>query len=119
MKYYQGNAKNTAQKELKMKTKLSMFAVFAVCLLIQSIAVAGDANAGKAKSDACATCHGKNGKSTNPNNPTLAGQQKNYLIKAMKDYKEGKRQDPTMTTMLSALNDADIENLAEYYSSLK
>jgi len=102
-----------------MKTKLTMFAVFAVCLSIQTFAVAADANAGKAKSESCAMCHGKNGKSTNPNNPSLAGQQKNYLIKAMKDYKDGKRQDPTMSTMITPLSDADIENIAEYYSKLK
>jgi len=102
-----------------MKTKLTMFAVFAVCLFIQSIAVAGDANAGKVKSESCAMCHGKNGKSTMPNNPSLAGQQKAYLIKAIKDYKDGKRKDATMGSMVSTLTDADIENIAEYYSSLK
>ena len=90
-----------------------------VSLSIYSSAMAGDAAAGKAKSEACTSCHGMNGKSTNPNNPSLAGQKKNYLIKAMKDYKEGKRQDPMMSSMMSGLSDADMENLAEFYSSVK
>jgi len=90
-----------------------------VSLSIYSNAMAGDAAAGKEKAAACVSCHGMNGKSTNPNNPNLAGQKKNYLIKAMKDYKDGKRQDAMMTTMISPMSDADIENLAEYFSSVK
>ena len=90
-----------------------------VSLSVYSTAMAGDAAAGKAKSESCVSCHGMNGRSTNPNNPNLAGQKKNYLIKAMKDYKEGKRQDPMMSSMVSALSDEDIENIAEFYSSVK
>ncbi|WP_455206842.1 c-type cytochrome [Kaarinaea lacus] len=91
----------------------------AATLSMSATAVAGDAAAGKAKSESCVACHGMNGRSTNPNNPSLAGQKKNYLIKAMKDYKDGKRQDPMMTSMMAALTDADMENLAEFYSSIK
>lgn len=91
----------------------------AVSLSMSAMAIAGDAAAGKAKSEACVSCHGMNGKSSNPNNPNLAGQKKNYLINAMKAYKEGKRQDPMMNSMMSGLSDADIENLAEFYSSVK
>jgi cytochrome c553 len=91
----------------------------AATLSMSATALAGDAEAGKAKSEACVSCHGMNGRSTNPNNPSLAGQKKNYLIKAMKDYKDGKRQDPMMSSMMAGLSDADIENLAEFYSSVK
>jgi cytochrome c553 len=91
----------------------------AATLSMSATAIAGDAAAGKAKSEACVSCHGMNGRSTNPNNPSLAGQKKNYLIKAMKDYKEGKRQDAMMSSMMAGLSDADIENIAEFYSSVK
>jgi cytochrome c553 len=91
----------------------------AATLCIGDMAVAGDAAAGKTKSEACVGCHGMNGHSNNPNNPNLAGQKKNYLIKAMKDYKDGKRQDPMMSSMMAGLTDADMENLAEYYSTVK
>lgn len=91
----------------------------AATLSMSATAIAGDAAAGKAKSESCVSCHGMNGRSTNPNNPNLAGQKKNYLIKAMKDYKDGKRQDAMMSSMMAGLSDADIENIAEFYSSVK
>lgn len=95
--------------------------VLGVCALLSmsQLAIAGDAAAGKEKSQACTSCHGMNGKSTNPNNPNLAGQKKNYLIKALKDYRDGKRKDAMMNTLTSSLSDQDIENLAEFYSSVK
>lgn len=81
-------------------------------------AMAGDAAAGKAKAAACAGCHGANGVSAVPNYPNLAGQKEAYLIKALKDFKSGARKDPTMSAMAAPLSDADIENLAAYFSSL-
>lgn len=81
--------------------------------------VAGDIEAGKAKSATCLACHGANGISAVDLYPNLAGQKKTYLVKQIKAFKSGDRKDPTMTAMVAALNDTDIENLAEYYSSMK
>ena len=88
-------------------------------LMASSAAYAGDAAAGKAKAESCVSCHGMNGKSTNPNNPNLAGQKKNYLIKALTAYRAGDRKDPMMNSLTAGLTDGDIENIAEYYSSVK
>ena len=82
-------------------------------------AQAGDAAAGKAKSANCTGCHGMNGKSNNPNYPNLAGQKENYLVKAIKDYRDGKRQDAMMGSMVTGLSDADIADLAAFYASVK
>jgi len=84
-----------------------------------NVAVAGDAAAGKAKAATCAGCHGANGISAAPNFPNLAGQKEAYLAKQMKDFKSGARKDPMMSGMAAPLSDADIANLAAYYSSLK
>ena len=93
------------------------------CLAMLSFAAtaqaAGDAEAGKAKAAACAACHGVNGVSMNPIWPNLAGQKDQYLIMQMKAFRDGTRQNPMMSPMAVALTDADIENLAAYYSSLK
>jgi cytochrome c553 len=51
--------------------------------------------------------------------PNLAGQKKGYLIKQMKAFRDGTRVEPSMSPMAKPLTDADIENLAEYYSTLK
>lgn len=93
--------------------------IFVLGFLFAGYAQAGDAVVGKAKSAACTGCHGLNGKSNNPMYPNLASQNKLYLIKAMKDYRDGKRKDPMMNSMLITLTDSDFENIATYYSSLK
>lgn len=83
---------------------------------------AGDAAAGKAKSMACASCHGADGIATIPNYPSLAGQNEGYLVSSLKDYKNKQRTGAFATIMsMQAVNlsDADIENLAAYYAGLK
>jgi cytochrome c553 len=82
-------------------------------------AMAGDVAAGKAKSATCAGCHGGNGMSMVPMYPNLAGQKEQYLVKQMKAFRDGTRADPTMSAMAKPLSDADIDNLAAYYASLK
>lgn len=80
---------------------------------------AGDAAAGKTKAAACAGCHGMDGNSPAPNFPKLAGQHESYLLKQLHDFKSGKRKDPTMTAMVAPLTDADMANLAAYFSGQK
>ena len=87
-------------------------------VLFSAASMAGDINAGKAKSALCAGCHGLNGISAAPNYPNLAGQKKNYLKMAINSYRSGTRNDPTMKAMVAGLNDADADNLAAYFSSL-
>ncbi len=82
-------------------------------------AMAGDIDAGKQHAASCAGCHGAAGISSNPAWPNLAGQQKAYLEKQMREFRSGKRQDALMTPMAKPLSDNDIKNLAAYYNSLK
>lgn len=84
-----------------------------------SAMAAGDVAAGKAKSAVCAGCHGANGISMVPMYPNLAGQKAAYTTKQLKAFRDGSRVDPTMGAMAKPLSDADIDNLAAYYESLK
>jgi cytochrome c553 len=96
------------------KTTLIVFS------LIASLpSLAGDIEAGKAKSVMCAACHGPAGISVSPLWPNLAGQKEAYLVKQIKAFKSGERKDPSMAPMVAGLTDADIDNLAAYYASLK
>ncbi|MDE0518492.1 MAG: cytochrome c [Oligoflexia bacterium] len=79
----------------------------------------GNAKLGKQKSVTCVACHGANGISNSPIWPNLAGQKAQYLVKQLKDFRSGARKEPSMSPMVKPLTDADIENLAAYYSSLK
>lgn len=82
-------------------------------------AQAGDVAAGKAKSAVCAACHGMNGISAIDMYPNIAGQKAAYILKQLKAFKDGTRTDPQMSPMAAPLTDADMENLAAYYASLK
>ena len=97
--------------------KLFFFALVAALVFASASAVAGDAAAGKAKAAMCASCHGATGISMSPLWPNLAGQKEQYLIKQIKAFRDGTRQDPMMAPMVAALSDEDIENLAAFYSS--
>lgn len=77
----------------------------------------GDAAAGQAKSALCATCHGADGNSELSINPKLAGQSANYIVKQLQDYKSGARVNPTMTAMVGALSDQDMQDIAAWFSS--
>ena len=99
--------------------KKTLFAVVAIAAVASAPAMAGDPAAGKAKSAVCAGCHGANGISAVPLYPNLAGQKEQYLVKQMKAFRDGTRADPVMSPMAKPLSDADIENLAAFFASLK
>jgi cytochrome c553 len=81
---------------------------------------AGDLTAGKAKAEAmCQTCHGVDGKATIPMAANLSGQQKEYLIAQLEAYRSGKRKNEQMAIIAKMLTDEDIENVSEWYSSIK
>lgn len=83
----------------------------------------GDVAAGKAKAQAiCSACHGLDGKAVAPMYPNLRGQNETYIINALNAYKSKQRNGgmaPIMQGQAAALSDADIANVAAYYSSLK
>jgi cytochrome c553 len=83
-------------------------------------AVAADLAAGKEKAAMCGACHGPDGNTPiMPEYPKLAGQPSDYLEKALKDYKSGKRKNPLMAPMAQGLSKKDIQDVAAYFSSLK
>ncbi len=93
-------------------------ALFLSGLMLMAFPVqAGDAAAGKAKSEACATCHGDNGK----DDPPIAGMHEAAFTAAIKDIRSGARtiKNKKMAKAVQDLSDADIANLAAYYSILK
>ena len=99
-----------------MKTKL--FALVGVLCFAMATAQADNLEAGSKKSEPCAACHGAVGISPNTSWPNLAGQQKAYLVKQMKAFRDGKRTDPWMSPMATELSDEDIADLAAFFNSL-
>lgn len=79
-------------------------------------AVKGNAAAGKAAAAACVGCHGEQGVSSNPANPSLAGQDAEYFVSAMRAYKDGTRAEETMKLAAGNVGDSAITDLAAYYA---
>ena len=86
---------------------------------LSSSALAADVAAGRQKAAACAVCHGPMGVATAPDAPNLAGQPELYLTAQLRAYRGGTRQHEVMNLMAKPLSDADIEDLAAWFSSLK
>ena len=91
--------------------------ILALFCLVPFTANAADIEAGKSKTAECAPCHGADGNSSNAAWPSLAAQHANYTYKQLKDFKEGRRNNASMTGMVALLNDDDMKNLAAYYAS--
>jgi cytochrome c553 len=81
--------------------------------------VEGDAAAGKSAAGACAGCHGEQGVSSSAANPSLAGQDAQYLVAALQGYKDGSRSDETMKSLAASLDEAAIRNLSAHYAKLE
>ena len=100
-----------------MKPLLQVAFVSAGVVLGSSV-FAADLSAGAAKAkEICQACHGLDGNSATADYPKLAGQYPDYLAKALRDYKDGRRKNPIMAGMAAPLTPKDIDNLAAYYAS--
>jgi cytochrome c553 len=88
--------------------------------LAQGAAPAGDPAKGAQKVAMCQGCHGIDGwRTAYPEVykvPKIAGQHPQYLIAALKEYKAGNRGHPTMKSVAATLSDADMADIAAYYS---
>ena len=89
--------------------------ILAVAVL--SPAAAQDLDAGKAKAQLCAPCHGADGNSVAPIFPNLAGQNWRYIYMQLKDFKEGRRSNPVMTPMAEPLSKSEMIDVANYFAA--
>jgi cytochrome c553 len=99
----------------------ALLVVFIVAVFSMPACAKGNAEAGKAKAaQVCAACHGADGsKPADPTQPILAGQYYDYLVRALSDYKIGRRKNPIMKAFAGQLSKQDIEDLAAWFSSQK
>lgn len=77
---------------------------------------AGDAAAGRAVAAMCSACHGDTGISPNPAWPNLAGQHADFLSNSLKAFKSGERVNDMMGPLAAGLSEADMRNVAAYFS---
>lgn len=94
-------------------------AMTATAIPVGDASGAGKASAGREKAQVCQPCHGLDGVARIPNAAIIAGESEIYLVKQLKAFRAGERQDPMMSMIAQDLTDEDIANLAAWYSSIK
>ena len=105
-----------------MKRSLLSAACLALAFAALPVAAKGDAEKGKALFYTCTGCHGiADYKNAYPSYrvPKIGGQDKDYIIAALTEYRKGERNHPTMKAQAQSFSPQDIEDIATYLSSLK
>lgn len=96
--------------------------LIAVTLCATTLAHAeGDKARGRTLVYTCHGCHGVPGYANvypDYHVPHIVGQNEQYLVNALKAYKSGERQHPTMTAQAQSMSDRDIADIASYLSSI-
>lgn len=91
-----------------------------IALLLASTLATGapiaPVDAAPAKLGLCVACHGTDGRSRSPAAPHIGGQNETYLVWALTQYREGRREGDVMNSVIGVLNRNDIEALAHWYA---
>jgi cytochrome c553 len=98
---------------------LAVAAMTTASVLTSTGALAGDVNAGRAKSQSCMVCHGPLGVSSRPDAPHIAGHPAMYTAAQLRAYRSGARKHELMNVIAKPLSDEDIANLAAWYESVR
>jgi cytochrome c553 len=101
-----------------MKRLWILAATISGAIVSNSALPAGSVETGATKAIVCQACHGANGNSTNPEWPSLAGIGADYIAEQLKNFKEGKRNNPVMMPNAMSLSPGDMADLGAYFDSL-
>jgi cytochrome c553 len=123
--YFSGDRKEAKvimqnfKRSMNQKDIANLAAYFSTQKPVRSpLPSSGNVKAGeKAASQQCAGCHGVDGNSINPTMPSLTGQNQEYLIKAIKAYRDGQRKNAMMRAAVKNLKDSSINNLSAYFAA--
>lgn len=107
-------------KRIALSAALALAALFPLLASAQAPAPVGDPVKGSQKVAMCQGCHGIVGwRTAYPEVyrvPKLSGQNPAYIVAALKEYKEGNRSFATMRAIASSLSEADMADIAAYFS---
>ena len=72
----------------------------------------------EAKAEACAACHGNNGVPIDPKTiPVIRGQEQSYLMKQLRDFRNGERESAVMSPLAKNLEEDDLRKIAAYFAA--
>jgi cytochrome c553 len=99
---------------------LSTIVAAALALAVAAPAEAVDPASGdiEAVVGPCVVCHGKQGVPSDPKvNPIIWGQQASYLMKQLRDFRNGNRPSPVMAPIAQQLAERDLRKIANYFAA--
>lgn len=103
---------------MRSNLAIPLAAVLALCIVCAP-AGAQDVNSARSLAATCATCHGTDGISVGGVPPSIAGQNKDYLLQQLKDFKAGKRPATVMHQLAKGYSDEQLERIAAYFAAVK
>ena len=72
----------------------------------------------EAKAQLCATCHGGNGVPADPKTiPVIWGQEESYLMKQLRDFRNGERKSAVMAPLAKDLAEGELRKIAAYFAA--
>ena len=81
-------------------------------------AAAADADYARNLAATCFTCHGTDGHSVNGIPPSLAGQNKDYLLKQLQEFRDGKRPATIMHQHAGGYTSEQLALIAGYFAAV-
>jgi cytochrome c553 len=100
-------------------TRISLCAIGALIGMLAASAAQAEAVPLEERLQLCAGCHNPDGNSVIPENPKLAGLNAKYLARQLADFKEGKRKNPIMDSIIPMVEESEFKALAKYFSEQK
>jgi len=72
----------------------------------------------EAKAQLCAACHGDKGTPADPKTmPVIWGQERSYLVKQLRDFRNGERSSAIMSPIAKGLAEDDLRKIAAYFAA--
>src|SRR5437773_5046760 len=72
----------------------------------------------EAKAQLCAACHGDKGTPADPKTiPVIWGQEQSYLMKQLRDFRNGERNSAIMSPLAKNLAEDDLRKIAAYFAA--
>lgn len=106
---------------LRVRSRTVSAAIFLAMIAIQPASAEGDPARGAILADTCKGCHAVDSYTNvypTYHVPRLAGQSTEYLVTALKLYRDGNREHPTMIAQAASYSDQDVEDIAAWLASV-
>jgi cytochrome c553 len=101
---------------MRRNLSLGIFSAVALASVFNVCTTPLHAQSIEEKTQACAGCHGADGKPVDKTIPIIWGQQAGYIYIELRDFKRGDRKNDIMQQIVSSMGRDDMQAIAEYFS---